>query len=430
MLRVVNFFIEPPLYHLESKTPLSVDRKWLAARIATVALATYVVTSRSLTQRFSQILPVVAALVTYLWSKAQAKEAIDIRLITYILPSKSQLSEVEKKQIQQIDVTNSVIRTLLFQQACELNSVENQALFAQLVAKAFHSMTLPEKKQAFAGILSQNKIHILRILLENLVATPSELEIGEVNLLQALILKHYKFNVQPPKQINIHDFATIGVVLSSLCVHNLLLRDYASFEAAYARLQNAESFWGRPNDGLFDLSNPEVLNSLWVSVLKSSYFPPDTNNLFGEVVTKHYELLPLTSRAGLFKDMRVTRRMVQYLLKHKIIPLDHCDRVIQHICWTDTRIIDETTATVLTEAGFDPNAKNPHTTCLQTVIMDYNYFNYGTTPISWLEHIEILLAAGAKYNEDLVDYCTALQKRAYPQSEFLGLLNKYPQNKT
>lgn len=439
MIEALKFFTSPTLCHSTSETPFAVNHKWLAVRILTVGLTTYAVSRVLLSQRLSLLLPITTGLMTYLWSKAQLKKEIDYRLMGFICSDRP-LSEDVQKQISEIDLTNHLTRTEGWNliNRSYAPALFNNPIFKQLVEYVFKSMTLPEKKQAFAQVLSNNNDNFLQILLETNAATPTELEIGEgqVSLTQALLLKHYKFNVQASMLKSNCDFATIGngdanqqVSLGIICVHLLIDWDVASFEGAYSRMQNAKSFWGAPNEGLFDLTNEEVLKSLWESALRSRYFPSDANNLFGEVAKTYYELLPEKSRVSLFEDMRVNREMVQYLLKHEIIPLSDCNQVIQHICWTYTRIIDATTAKVLTEVGFDPNAKNSHTTCLQTVIMDRKYLHYVHTSMSWLEHIEILLEAGAKYNDDLVDYCTCLSKQSCPESLFLGLLNKYPNNK-
>ncbi len=370
---IKTIFWNPAIYSVSTPegTKFSLHRGVIAARALIAGGAVFALASRALPERYSRLFPCaaagVSALAMGLLAASGGKKEIQARNLDIFLknpsnPSTAVKTYLESKEFETFMGDKETVWTRLC--SCSGKLQEN-ALFKRVVLTVYNAFSQSEKDKAFEQSISavhRNAFHAL-------LASPAELHMpsSHISLEAALLLKQRGLDVKPAerqarsgsKYTYCYNEENIPV-LHADCVNTLLALSTEQFKQIYPRLLKLEMFWDQPNDGLFDLGDDAVVQSLWNSALQRSCISKGDSLLCDVLRKKWTDPFPWGDLIGEeVSNVRVyiNRSMICSLVQHKILTPDQISDDDLVVLWTDPLFIDVVTAALLKEHGFSPNVK-------------------------------------------------------------------------
>jgi hypothetical protein len=432
---IKTIFWNPAIYSVSTPegTKFSLHRGAIAARALIAGGAVFALASRALPERYSRLFPCaaagVSALAMGLLAASGGKKEIQARNLDIFLknpsnPSTAVKTYLESKEFETFMGDKETVWTRLC--SCSGKLQEN-ALFKRVVLTVYNAFSQSEKHKAFEQSISAVHTNAFHALL----ASPAELHMpsSHISLEAALLLKQRGLDVKPAERQarNGNEYAYCYndqniPVLHAGCVNTLLALSTERFQQIYPRLLVSEKFWDQPNDGLFDLGDDAVVQSLWNSALQRCYRSKNGDSLLCDVLRKRWtHPFPWGDLIGeevLNTRVYINRSMICTLVQHKILTPDQISDNDLVVLWTDPLFIDVETAALLKEHKFSPNVKVEKKSLPLRSVLFQKYNN-----VTWHEelHLKALLDAGATYSK-------SIQSEFSERDEKLGkLFDQYPE---
>ncbi|MGD0665001.1 MAG: hypothetical protein ABSA17_04650, partial [Rhabdochlamydiaceae bacterium] len=326
-------------------TKFSLHRGAIAARALIAGGAVFALASRALPERYSRLFPYaaagVAALAMGLLAASGGNKEIQIQTRILSETQAQNLNEFFKNPSNPSADVKTYLESEGFKIftgdkdavwqklcACGDNNLHLNALFQRVVITVYNAFSESGKKEAFEKSISAINQNAFHVLLDSTVKL--HMPSSRLSLEAALLLKQRGLEVKPAERQarNGNEYAYRFYeknipVLHADCVNILLALSTEEFKKIYPRLLDSEKFWDRPNDGLFDLENVEVVKSLWNSALQRCYRSKNADSLMCDVLRKKWtDPLPWEDLiGGVYLNHRpyINRSMICSLVQNKIL---------------------------------------------------------------------------------------------------------------